>query len=59
MPKVIFRHFYRIEPNRLNVVRFAAPIRAVAFDLNSLLAKYELPEFFFYLPNQFWRHKKS
>jgi glycosyltransferase involved in cell wall biosynthesis len=52
-----FQHFYRVAPGRLHVVRFAVPIRAVAFDLNSLLAKYELPEFFFYLPNQFWRHK--
>lgn len=52
-----FQNFYRIEPNRLHVVRFAVPIRAVTFDLISLLAKYDLPEFFFYLPNQFWRHK--
>ena len=52
-----FQHFYRIQPNRLYVVRFAVPIRAVTFDLNRLLAKYELPDFFFYLPNQFWRHK--
>ncbi len=52
-----FQYFYRIKPNRLHVVRFAVPIRAVAFDLNSLLTKYELPEFFFYLPNQFWKHK--
>jgi glycosyltransferase involved in cell wall biosynthesis len=52
-----FQHFYRIQPNRLHVVRFAVPIRAVNFDLNRLLAKYDLPELFFYLPNQFWRHK--
>lgn len=52
-----FQHFYRIQPNRLHVVRFAVPIRAVTFDLNSLLAKYGLPELFFYLPNQFWQHK--
>lgn len=52
-----FQHFYTIQPSRLHVVRFAVPIRSVTFDLNGLLAKYELPEIFFYLPNQFWRHK--
>lgn len=52
-----FQHFYRTQPNRLHVVRFAVPFRAVNFDLNRLLAKYGLPELFFYLPNQFWRHK--
>lgn len=52
-----FQRFYRISPSKLHVVRFAVPVHAIAYDLTSLLARYELPEYFFYLPNQFWRHK--
>jgi Glycosyl transferases group 1 len=52
-----FQHFYRIDANKLHVVRFAVPIQTFTLDYNSLLAKYDLPESFFYLPNQFWRHK--
>lgn len=52
-----FQHFYPIQPNRLHVVRFAVPVRTITFDIHSLLTKYDLPEFFFYLPNQFWKHK--
>lgn len=52
-----FQHFYRISQKRLHVVRFAVPILSGTYHLNDLLKKYDLPEHFFYLPNQFWRHK--
>ncbi len=52
-----FQHFYRIPQQRLHVVRFAVPIKARTFDVDVLLSRYGLPEHFFYLPNQFWRHK--
>jgi glycosyltransferase involved in cell wall biosynthesis len=53
------RKFYPYMTNDLSVVRFAtrpAPALLVAnpFDI---LAQYDLPLKFFYLPNQFWRHK--
>lgn len=52
-----FQHFYRISQKRLYVVRFAVPVVSGTYHLNDLLNKYDLPEHFFYLPNQFWRHK--
>jgi glycosyltransferase involved in cell wall biosynthesis len=52
-----FQRFYRISLNKLHVVRFAVPVHAITYDLTNLLARYELPDHFFYLPNQFWRHK--
>ncbi len=33
------------------------PERLWTLDPNSLCSKYQLPEKFFYLPNQFWKHK--
>jgi glycosyltransferase involved in cell wall biosynthesis len=52
-----FQRFYRIRQNMLHVVRFAVPVEARTFDFDALIAKYRLPARFFYLPNQFWRHK--
>ena len=42
---------------RLHVVNFSVPVHPIKFDFEALLAKYNLPRHFFYLPNQFWQHK--
>jgi glycosyltransferase involved in cell wall biosynthesis len=53
------RKFYPRMTNDLSVVRFAtrpAPALLVA-NPSDILAQYDLPPKYFYLPNQFWRHK--
>ncbi|WP_292401696.1 MULTISPECIES: glycosyltransferase family 4 protein [unclassified Methylophaga] len=52
-----FQRFYKLSDERLHVVNFSVPVRPVKFDVEALLAKYNLPRHFFYLPNQFWQHK--
>lgn len=52
-----FAHFYDVDPQRIHVARFAVPVQAPKVDIDRLKAQYDLPESFFYLPNQFWRHK--
>lgn len=52
-------HWYPTAIGRTRVVRFAVP---AGFDLDeerarSIVASYQLPRNFFFLPNQFWRHK--
>lgn len=51
------KHFYMVHSSRIHVVRFSVPVKSEPFDRAALLRKYSLPENFFYLPNQFWRHK--
>jgi len=54
-----FRKFYPGLTDRISVVRFAtrpAPDLLTARS-SDVLAQYGLPPKFFYLPNQFWRHK--
>jgi len=52
-------HFYPITKSRTHVVRFAVrslhPIDSV--QARAIADGYGLPESFFFLPNQFWRHK--
>jgi glycosyltransferase involved in cell wall biosynthesis len=52
-----FQRFYSILQHKLHVVRFAVPVVPRIYDMPALLTRYQLPEHFFYLPNQFWRHK--
>lgn len=54
-----FRKFYPRATNEISVVRFAAqPVADVLMATPSnILAQYGLPSKYFYLPNQFWRHK--
>ncbi len=51
--------FYPSAIGRTSVVRFAAPIPAHLIEQypERVVQEYRLPETFFYLPNQFWRHK--
>jgi glycosyltransferase involved in cell wall biosynthesis len=53
------RKFYPNLQNEVSVVRFAAQPAAglLTTDVNDVLAQYGLPGGYFYLPNQFWRHK--
>jgi glycosyltransferase involved in cell wall biosynthesis len=51
--------FYPNLRNDVSVVRFAAQPAAglLTSDINGVLVQYGLPSGYFYLPNQFWRHK--
>jgi glycosyltransferase involved in cell wall biosynthesis len=53
------REFYPSLRNEVSVVRFAAQPAAglLTTDINEVLAQYGLPGGYFYVPNQFWRHK--
>lgn len=51
------QQFYRTKQHRIHVVKFSVPVEVHSFDSGALIAKYGLPTHFFYLPNQFWRHK--
>lgn len=54
-----FRAFYPDATNAISVVRFATepPSALSDDDVAKVLKKYDLPQKYFYLPNQFWRHK--
>ncbi len=52
-------HFYPATHGRTSVARFAVPLPDAADDnmLKVSRDRYSLPETYFFLPNQFWRHK--
>ncbi|WP_225712135.1 glycosyltransferase family 4 protein [Bradyrhizobium semiaridum] len=54
-----FKAYYPHARNRICVVRFATqpPSALLDTDASEVLAGYNLPENYFYLPNQFYRHK--
>nr|WP_249808078.1 glycosyltransferase family 1 protein [Bradyrhizobium sp. 45] len=51
--------FYPGISNGVSVVRFATepPVSLLATQPSDVIAHYSLPPRYFYLPNQFWRHK--
>ena len=52
-------HYYPNLTNPINIVRFAIQLKkipSISF-INSIKKKYFLPENYFYMPNQFWKHK--
>ena len=50
--------FYPSSRGKTRVVRFAVPpVRVSSSEAEKIRHRYSLPEHFFYLPNQFWRHK--
>jgi glycosyltransferase involved in cell wall biosynthesis len=53
------RVFFPAIADKASVVRFASRPSAelLALDPAEIVRQYGLPEHFFYLPNQFWRHK--
>ena len=54
-----FRKFYPGSSSDISVVRFATGPAAslLSADPAAVMAQYNLPSRYFYLPNQFWRHK--
>lgn len=54
-----FRRFYPGASNGVSVVRFATepPAGLLTTNPSEVTASYGLPRRYFYLPNQFWRHK--
>ncbi|WP_426441662.1 glycosyltransferase family 4 protein [Bradyrhizobium genosp. P] len=53
------RRFYPNPKNDVSVIRFATEPPSAMLGANpaDVLANYKLPSRYFYLPNQFWRHK--
>jgi glycosyltransferase involved in cell wall biosynthesis len=54
-----FRKFYPGSTSNISVVRFATwpAADSLSADPPTVIAQYNLPSRYFYLPNQFWRHK--
>jgi glycosyltransferase involved in cell wall biosynthesis len=54
-----FRKYYRGAKNEVCVVRFATQPSPALLTANpaEIVAQYQLPEKYFYLPNQFYKHK--
>jgi glycosyltransferase involved in cell wall biosynthesis len=53
-----FRKFYPNSKNKTYVLRFSVSHPEYeSIDLKSLLEKYKLPQKYFFVPNQFWKHK--
>ena len=55
--RVDFEHYYPTSVGLTHVVRFAVPAEACRLDSRAIADEYGLPEHFFFLPNQFWKHK--
>ncbi|UPK40332.1 glycosyltransferase family 4 protein [Bradyrhizobium sp. 186] len=53
------RRYYERARNQMSVVKFASRPTddLLAANPREIIRLYELPEVYFYLPNQFWRHK--
>lgn len=49
--------FYPKSKGNTHVVSFAVPYKDVDLDSKEVLNLYKLPNTFFFLPNQFWKHK--
>ncbi|OAM53138.1 hypothetical protein A7981_06920 [Methylovorus sp. MM2] len=52
-----FLKFYSLALEKIHVVKFAVPVELVNQRPKDVIDEYGLPEHFFYMPNQFWRHK--
>jgi glycosyltransferase involved in cell wall biosynthesis len=54
-----FQKFYPSSSGNVSVVRFATQpaLDLLATNPSNVVMKYGLPQKYFYLPNQFWRHK--
>lgn len=55
--KASFEQFYPNAKGNADVARFAVPAPAFQNNLAELKNEYNLPEHFFFMPNQFWQHK--
>jgi glycosyltransferase involved in cell wall biosynthesis len=54
-----FGSFYSFRKRKVFVVPFSVKVSAKVLDINpvTIREKYHLPELFYFLPNQFWKHK--
>lgn len=54
-----FKKLFPESINKVRVLRFASHVSEIIFKTNPLdvVEKYALPNKFYYLPNQFWKHK--
>jgi len=54
-----FKRFYRIDDSKAHVVSFAIPaeLSVTTTEARQIADQYNLPKYFFFLPNQFWEHK--
>lgn len=55
--RIDFERFYPASVGLTHVVRFAIPAEVSRLDARAIADEYGLPEHFFFLPNQFWKHK--
>lgn len=55
--RVDFERYYPTSVGLTHVVRFAVPAEASRLDSRAIADEYGLPKHFFFLPNQFWKHK--
>lgn len=55
--KTTFEHFYPQSIGKTHVASFAIPTQECQEDLLKIRNTYKLPQHFFFLPNQFWKHK--
>jgi glycosyltransferase involved in cell wall biosynthesis len=55
--RVDFEHYYPTSVGLTHVVRFAVPAETSQLNSRAIADEYGLPEHFFFLPNQFWKHK--
>ena len=57
--KKLYNQYYPKKSNPINLVRFAIQLKKYSSisSLKLLKKKYSLPSKFFYMPNQFWKHK--
>jgi glycosyltransferase involved in cell wall biosynthesis len=51
--------YYKNSINLINTVRFAVQLREIPSKsyIKKIIKKYSLPENYFFMPNQFWKHK--
>jgi len=55
--KATFERFYPPSNGKTHVARFAIPTQECQEDIVKIRDIYKVPQHFFFLPNQFWKHK--
>lgn len=55
--KTTFERFYPLSAGKNHVARFAIPTQECHEDMVKIRDTYRIPHHFFFLPNQFWKHK--
>jgi glycosyltransferase involved in cell wall biosynthesis len=55
--RTTFERFYPLSVGKNHVARFAIPTQECQEDIVNIMDTYKIPHHFFFLPNQFWKHK--